>query len=312
MQAFSNAHNQAQYKRKILLGISLVPLVFISTYAISSYFSFSEYFNQWAKNYEEVAEVDELPIALLTSLLAMVWFATQRIAESRELIKRNHELLHRVLEIQESERKSIALNLHDDLGQYLNAIKAEATSLCMDTQITVDAIATAKRITTNADHAYKSTRLLMHSLRPVALDELGLSSAIEHLVDQWAIAMQKTTQFILTINGEINNQSEHINIAIYRIVQEALTNITKHAQATEVKVSVSNHAQHLLIEISDNGIGFNANNMNSGYGLLGMSERAEAIGCPLVINSNPFEGTHIFANIPIIELSTPMNRQDKS
>ena len=299
MQAFSNVLDQAQYKRKILLGISLVPLVFISTYAISSYFSFSEYFNQWAKNYEEVAEIDELPIALLTSLLAMVWFATQRIAESRELIKRNHELLHRVLEIQESERKTIALNLHDDLGQYLNAIKAEATSLCMDMQMNNDAIATAKRITTNADHAYKSTRSLMHSLRPVALDELGLSSAIEHLVDQWATAMQKTTQFQLTIHGKIDDQSENINIAIYRIVQEALTNITKHAQATEVTVSISNHTQYLLIAISDNGIGFNAKSMRTGYGLLGMSERAEAMGCSLVINSNPIEGTHIFANIPI-------------
>ena len=108
MQSINRVLNQAQYKRKVLFGFAFVPLAFASTYLLSSYFSLSERFTFWASHYEEVAEIDELPIALLASLLAMIWFAIQRIAESRELIKRNNALLQQVLEVQEAERKAIA------------------------------------------------------------------------------------------------------------------------------------------------------------------------------------------------------------
>ncbi|HPH06836.1 MAG TPA: sensor histidine kinase [Methylotenera sp.] len=299
MQPINRVLNQTQHKRKILLGLTFVPLAFFSTYMISSYFSLSERFTAWASNYEEIAEIDELPIALLASLMAMVWFATQRIAESRELIKRNTALLQQVLEVQEAERKSIARNLHDDLGQYLNAIKAEAASLCMGDSINSDIFATAQRITQNTNHAYNATKLMMHTLRPVGLDELGLSAAIEHLVDQWNTAFQSNTIIKLAIHGNIDNLGESLNIAIFRIVQEGITNIAKHAKAKEINIQLTISQKLFRVELSDNGIGFDTENPNVGYGLLGMSERVEALSGELIIYSAFKQGTRLTAEIPI-------------
>ncbi len=283
----------------MLLGISLVTLSFIGTYILSSYFSLSEHFVIWAKQYEEVAEIDEFPIALLASLFAMIWFSVQRIAESNDLIKKNHMLLHRILEIQEDERKSIAINLHDDLGQYLSAIKAEAKSLIISSDVTTDIADTAKRISINAEHAYKSTRLMMRDLRPVALDELGLHAAIEQLVDQWNLAKQKNITYELSVDGNINNFHGHMNIAIFRIIQEALTNIVKHADATKVHILLLRNNNDLSIKLTDNGIGFEPINIQKGCGLLGMYERAESLNSSLTITSTLGQGTEIHLTIPI-------------
>lgn len=296
MQIYSYVPNQAQHKRKVILGLALVPLAFISTYFVSSHFSISEHFTQWARHYEEIAEVDELPLALLASLLAMVWFARQRIAESRDLIKRNHALLQRVLDIQETERKAIAQHLHDDLGQYLNAIKAEAAGLCIGEKADSITVITAKRIVLNTNHAYKATRMMMHNLRPIALDELGLSAAIEHLVDQWKTVMT-TIDYHLLIQGDIDDFSERINIVIFRIIQESLTNISKHSKANEVRININRTTDSVQIEIIDNGIGFNTNLPQTGYGLLGMTERIESVSGRLNIRSTPRQGTNIDVTI---------------
>lgn len=299
MQSINRVLNQAQHQRKIILGLAFVPLAFFSTYLISSYFSLSEHFTAWASQYEDVAEIDELPIALLASLLAMIWFAIQRIVESRDLIRRNTALLQQVLEVQEAERKTIAQNLHDDLGQYLNAIKAEAASLCIGNDVSHDITATAQRITLNTNHAYKATKLMMHTLRPVGLDELGLSAAIEHLVDQWNIALQHSTLFKLTIHDDIDDLSETLNIVIFRIVQEGLTNIAKHANASQVEITLSITANFLRVELTDNGVGFDSENPKISYGLLGMVERAEAQSGSFEINSVISQGTRLVANFPI-------------
>ena len=187
-------------------------------------------------------------------------------------------------------------NLHDDLGQYLNAIKAEAASLCIGKEVTSDITATAQRITMNTNHAYKATKLMMHTLRPVGLDELGLSAAVEHLVDQWNTALQHTTIFKLSIQDNIDLLSEKMNIAIFRIVQEGLTNIAKHANASQVQIQLSITASNFRVDVTDNGIGFDTNNPKVGYGLLGMYERAEALSGTLEIISTNNQGTRPCSN----------------
>lgn len=297
MPPYSYVQNQAQHKRKVILGLAFVPIAFIITYIISSHFSLSEHFTQWALQYEEIAEIDELPLALLASLLAMVWFSTQRIAESRNLMKRNHALLQRVLDTQEAERKAIAQHLHDDLGQYLNAIKAEAAGLCIGENADAMTASTAKRIAMNTDHAYKATRMIMRNLRPIALDELGLSAAIEHLVDQWNTTMP-AIDYHLQIKGDVDRFNESMNIAIFRIVQESMTNVAKHAKASEVRVNIKRTADVIQIEIVDNGIGFDTPPPQTGYGLLGMAERIESVFGHLKVDSTPLQGTSICVNIP--------------
>lgn len=301
------------YWRNIALDSVLIPIAFFSIYAISSYFNFSDNYYVWARQYEQSMDIDELLPALLASLLALLWFAKRRINESAILIKKNHALLQRVLEVQEEERKRIARDLHDDLGQYLSAINAQASSLLVDVRSSVDAKITAKSIISSANHAYQATHLLIRSLRPVALDELGLSAALEHLVDTWRLSNKNNlldknnpietnhsqTHYHLNIDSEVDNLNETINITVFRIIQEALTNISKHAHAHTVFINIQNKSGYLKVEIIDNGIGFDMSNQHSGYGLLGIAERVEALGGDLEISSQPSIGTKINIQIKV-------------
>jgi signal transduction histidine kinase len=283
---------QTPYWRGVALDLACVPVTFFCTYALSSYFNFSEHYYVWARQYENNLDIDELLPALLASLLALLWFAKRLIDASKLLIQKNHALLQRILEVQEDERKRIARDLHDDLGQYLSAIKAQAASLLIDTNSSAEAHLTAKSITSSANHAYHATHNLICALRPVALDDLGLSAALENFIDTWrqinAVTIQTETSsqvnYQLQIHGDIDNYNETTNIAIFRIVQEALTNIAKHAQAHAVLINIESNVQYLTITITDDGVGFEAS-QHAGYGLLGMAERAEALAGSMKISS---------------------------
>lgn len=299
---------QKTYWRSILIDFVWVPIAFLSAYIVSSHFNFSDNYYIWARQYEQSIDIDELLPTLLASLIAMLWFAKRRINESRILIKRNHALLQRILEVQEDERKRIARDLHDDLGQYLSAIKAQASSLLVDANITADAKVSAKSITSSANHAYQATHDLIRSLRPVALDELGLSASLEHLVDTWrsintgALIVNpevKQVNYLLNIKGNIDVLSESINIAIFRIVQEALTNCAKHAQANTINVSIVNYQQELIIIIDDDGIGFDTTRSTIGFGLLGIQERVESLNGDLQIFSQHKSGVKIMITIKV-------------
>lgn len=303
------ANTQKMYWRSIVLDSVWIPIAFLSAYAISSYFNFSEHYYSWARQYEQSIDIDELLPALLASLLTLLWFAKRRINESRILIKKNHALLQRVLEVQEGERKRIARDLHDDLGQYLSAIKAQAAGLLVDAGSSVDTQLTAKSITSSADHAYQTTHNLIRTLRPVALDDLGLSAALEHLLDTWrqistdtmqnVAKLDKTsrpTNYQLHIHGDIDSYHETVNITVFRIVQEALTNIAKHARAQAVLIDIESKANsfnewYLTIAITDDGVGFDMSKRNAGYGLLGIAERVEALAGSLEISSQT-DATH--------------------
>ena len=297
------AGTQKMYWRGIALDSVWIPIAFLSTYAISSYFNFSDNYYIWARQYEQSIDIDELLPALLASLVALLWFTKRRINESRILIQKNHALLQRILEVQEAERKRIARDLHDDLGQYLSAIKAQAAGLLVDAGSSVDVQLTAKSITSSADHAYQTTHNLIRTLRPVALDDLGLSAALEHLLDTWksistealqsVARLDKTSQptdYQLHIHGDIDSYHETVNITVFRIVQEALTNIAKHACAQAVVIDIESKAnslseRYLTIAITDDGVGFDMSKRISGYGLLGIAERVEALAGSMEISS---------------------------
>ncbi|MES2579287.1 MAG: sensor histidine kinase [Pseudomonadota bacterium] len=293
-----------RHQQIILIELIGVLLTFIVAYALSSIFNVSDHFYEWAQQYEKTSDIDELIFALLAFLLALIWFAKRRINESRQLILHNHTLLQRLMQVQEEERKAIARHLHDDLGQYLNAIKAHA-SLLIDDACNDDAAFAAQRISDSADHAYDMARRMMHSLRPAALDKLGLSAAIEHMIDTWKINGKnpKAAEYQLKITGNIDCLPESINIAIFRIVQEALTNIAKHAQASLVHVVINKSDTYLNITVQDNGIGFDVNQktadnqLQTCYGLLGIAERVESLAGMMNILSIPSQGTAITVEI---------------
>lgn len=296
-----------RHQQIILIELIGVLLTFIVAYALSSMFNVSDHFYAWAQQYEKTSDVDELIFALLAFLLALIWFAKRRINESRQLILHNHTLLQRLLQIQEEERKAIAQHLRDDLSQYLNAIKTQASLLINNASNDATAFA-AQQISDSADNAYDMTMRMMHNLRPVALDKLGLSAAIEHMVDTWKISDKKPepTECQLKITGNIDCLPETTKIAIFRIVQEALSNIAKHAQANLVHVVINKSDAYLNITVQDNGIGFDVNEKTANtqlqtcYGLLGIAERVESLAGTMNILSIPSQGTAITVEIKII------------
>ena len=312
-KVLSHKFTKKYYWHTILIDSLVVLSVFISIFFASSHFNISDQYFAWARAYEQSLDIDELLIALLAGLISLLWFAKRRMVEVSSLLTNNHALLQRVLEVQEAERKRIARDLHDELGQYLNAIKVQATSLLIDKNIPIESLKTAELIVTTADHAYQSARNMMHSLRPVALDELGLSAALEHLVETWKslhisrACNQKSkptpTQYFIHIEGNIDQFNEHINIALFRITQEALTNIAKHAMADEVVLHIHYLKHGLTLKIQDNGIGFDVHKKTDSYGLLGMIERAEAIGGELDIQCEAHLGTTITLTISASQLN---------
>ena len=211
----------------------------------------------------------------------------------------NERLTRKSITVQEHERRHLAQELHDSLGQAVSAIKAIAVSIgdrsTGKDQTTVDS---AKNIEDIADSAYKSVRKLMTSLRPQVLDELGLTEALNQMVDDWNVHHEDTF-CRLNIEGSYNNLHEEQQINLYRIIQEALTNISKYAQAENVSVTLSG-SEIVTLLIMDDGVGFAMNEISQSMGLTGIRDRVTLLRGELEIASKPGKGVSIQIEFPRI------------
>ncbi len=219
-------------------------------------------------------------------------------ARSTKLLQENRQLIHNSLEIQEAERKHLARELHDELGQCLTAIQADA-------ELIRDLSGEDQRIKTSANaimdvssRVYDVVHSMMHRLRPGILDNLGLVEALKDEIKAWE-SRNIETRCNFTTHGDLSQLNEHTNIMLYRIVQECLTNITKHAHASEVNITLQNTSEKLLLEVNDNGNGFNIHQLNQGLGLIGMRERVESLNGNLQLTSEPKKGVIISISIPL-------------
>jgi signal transduction histidine kinase len=207
-------------------------------------------------------------------------------------------LSRRLVMTQESERHHLARELHDEIGSLLTGIKLHLGGSAGSGTDQIDARTAAAHAI--IDEALAKTRSLSHGLRPPMLDDLGLLPALS-----WHIK-----EFTARANVQVNFQHhdlqgrfpEEVEIAAYRIVQEALTNIARHAQVHEATVTLWADQSGLGIEISDQGAGFEqtATLANaSGVGLAGMRERVASLGGSLTITSAPGTGTSVMVELPL-------------
>jgi len=263
-------------------------------------------------------QVDELAVVLVALAIGMTWFALRRYSDARSEVRRRNEaqgrlaeslieqrrLAQRYLLMQEAERKALARELHDELGQYLNAIKIDAVAIRDAASDGTARAAGASAIITNADHVYRTVSGLIRRLRPVGLDELGLAAALEHIVDG-ARARSAATRFTLAIEGDVERLGENCDLTIYRLVQEGLTNCAKHASANEVDVRLVRNGNgrndSITLTMTDNGAGTNWAQHRDGLGLVGMRERVEALGGALQITTAPGHGFRFVASFPLEE-----------
>ncbi len=225
--------------------------------------------------------------------------------EMTALLEENRRLAHRSIAVQEEERRTLAHELHDELGQCLTAIQADAEIISMESKgIHPEIHNSAQTIVTVSRQIYDVVRRIMQRLRPMLLDELGLLEALEESVTQWQNRYPAII-YELYASGELDNLGEKTNITVYRIVQECLTNVAKHAKATHVIIGLCRHLDQtsksdvLELVVEDNGKGMNVEVMHNGLGLLGMRERALAVGGKFTLDSDRHQGVSISVHIPL-------------
>ncbi|MGF6573441.1 two-component system sensor histidine kinase UhpB [Paraburkholderia sp. GAS333] len=290
-------------------------------------------------------QLDELPGTLFVLSIGLAWFAWRRYREaSREVIRRraleqeaerlladNRRLASQALQAQEIERRHLARELHDELGQYLNAISLDAARIrdLSDTSGGVEQRTSAHEpeihrialgLIQSASHVYRQIGNMTRRLRPIGLDEFGLPSALEHCVDGWRERLPDAS-FSLAIEGDYSGLSDALTITLYRLVQEGLTNVSKFASSSRVEVfmvrapreshdgdAAGTAQDEIVVTMADDGPGTDLTQPRAGLGLIGMRERVEALGGEFHMASEPQRGFLFCARVPAhAGLAEPVN-----
>lgn len=206
----------------------------------------------------------------------------------------NDRLTQMALVIRENERRHLSRELHDQLGQSITAIKAVAFSLAQRLRGVDDmSAAGAARIGSISNEVSSQVRSMMSRLRPALLDELGLVAALQSMVDEWNLAHHETFCSFRVGNDAFEALDADAKINVYRIVQEALTNVARHAQAERVDVNLTEKAGRYELVIADNGRGYEPATILQGMGLAGIRERSQALKGALHIVTAPGAGVRI-------------------
>lgn len=214
----------------------------------------------------------------------------------RERTAEVQHLLHQLLSAQEEERKRIARNIHDQLGQQMTALRMNLETLHAKSNADPALREHVARTQSLAEELDQSMDFLTWDLRPAALDHFGLATALRNLVASWSERFGVTADFDLS--GEDSRLPPTVESNAYRLVQEALHNVMKHAAATHVSVAMTRSETELILVVEDNGRGFDqsttAQRLREGLGLISMRERAVIVGGRLDIESRPGQGTAIY------------------
>lgn len=243
-------------------------------------------------------------LLVLAAELEMVLKNIKTTTSLRMQTQRLKRLSNRLINIQESERRRLASDLHDDTGQALTALK-------MSLEITRNELSDVPDHTKDrlndavamADDTLEKIRTISHSLRPPALDAIGLNSSLEGLCKSFTKRTQIPVSYVGMDTTEISNP---IDICLYRILQEGLTNCAKHGQASQVEVSLKRNGEVVQLSIQDNGRGFDladtlSDQNETGIGLTDMQERLESLNGRMNVYSKPGAGARLVATIPLEE-----------
>lgn len=250
---------------------------------------------------------DKAEMALLATVgqqIGVVLENARLWEEARQREQVRGQLLKRVISAQEEERRRIARELHDGIGQSLNALVFGLNTVDASLQLGSDQVPDQMaRLKISASDTVKELQDIIYDLRPSLLDDLGLMMAL-----RW-YAQERLEAYGVHVTLEFPQQGLRlpleIETALFRVGQEAVTNIGKHAQAQQVTISLQTEPEKVRLEINDNGIGFELNHTLTGqggrpaWGLLGMQERASLLGGELSIQSESGQGTQLCVTLPL-------------
>jgi signal transduction histidine kinase len=337
---------------RVLRDLACVIVLTVLAGLLGAAFDASESFYRWSRNGERF-QFDELPGTLLVFALAGMWFAWRRyrdacyeLARRRELeqkaeqlLAENRRLANQAIDAQEAERRHLARELHDELGQYLNAITLDAARIRdlaaevasqrgvdggvrpghdragsvlperdLTAEVREDADSETHRLALavmqSANYVYRQIGAMVRRLHPIGLNEFGLPSALEHCVDSWRERLPDAS-FTLRVEGDFEGLGDTLNITLYRLVQEGLTNVSKFARRARVEIFVVRTAQpgtgtpdEIVVTMADDGPGADLSQDPAGLGLVGMRERVEALGGEFHVASEPQRGFLFCARLP--------------
>jgi PAS domain S-box-containing protein len=256
--------------------------------------------------------VDPVNDEVIGEICSMRDITEHKLARQAEReLEQNRQLTHAIQRSLEEERRSIARELHDELGQCVTAIKTIGAVISNRTLETLpDIHANAQTIVSVASHIYDVVHGMIRQLRPTALDHLGLSETLEDTVSAWR-ARHPEIGCELRQEGVLDGLGETVNITVYRVVQECLTNVVRHAAATQANILVQrcndpDRGDGVKVTVRDNGKGFSrcAESETTRFGLIGMRERVQALDGEFKIESSPGGGATVTAIIPAHLIST--------
>ena len=217
-----------------------------------------------------------------------------------------HGYIGAITAAQEDERRRLARELHDDTLQALIALKQRVQLAQLELQAATKQVApeTAEldEIASLTEQTIENLRRLTRALRPAYLEDLGLVPSLEMLARETGQAMSSTVEF--HHQGSERRLEASVELALYRMAQEALSNVSRHAHAGQASLSISYTPRAVILQVDDNGVGFNMPEnpseyaVSGHYGLLGLHERAELIGASLEIKSSPGKGTRLTVTLP--------------
>jgi PAS domain S-box-containing protein len=219
-------------------------------------------------------------------------------AELKKSIQQQQQLTKHIEEVRENERISISRELHDDLGQALTAVKIDLGNICQDL---TDSVLTSRinKVSALVKDTIITVQRITARLRPQILDDLGLEAAIQWYTNEFK--KRTLIEVLLEIDSGIVIPAD-ASLIIFRILQESLTNITRHAKATRVDIKLGQKGGNIVFSISDNGIGITKTQIksNDSFGIMGMIERTASLGGTFKISGKKGSGTRLRLNLPLI------------
>lgn len=299
--------------------LAMVSIVVLAYGVLAIRLELSEIIARWSAGYE-AWQLDELTGTLGVLATALAWFAFRRMRDARRevqeriaaearvarLLEENRTLTRKVLVAQEQERLALARDLHDELGQRCTALRAEASLLQRAARSTPDIARIAERIASAADMQQALARDLLRRLRPPMLDSLGLEPALQELCRAWEEQQGVDCAFLPSALPDTID--DYVAITVYRLVQEALTNVARHAAATRVTVRLNGTTGSpptLELDIADDGRGMaSSGGAHPGLGLEGMRERVASLAGRMTLASEPGRGVRIAISLPLEGAST--------
>lgn len=227
------------------------------------------------------------------------------INEQLEGIQVRYQLGQKIIKMQEDERKRVAREIHDGPAQNLAnvVLKAEICERLFANNRMDELMAELEELKQTINASLQETRQIIHNLRPMVLDDLGLVPAVKLLTED--LQKQAEIEVEMTVIGKARRLDSAVEVAIFRIVQEAINNTYKYARATRITIKLEYLTEQVNAAVEDNGIGFDMGSLNDRlttgehFGLYGMRERIELLGGSLTIHSNKGIGTRIGIMIPL-------------